>query len=487
MWFVSGSDNISTIFKQTRDLAPKEAVLVALEYVFGLPKPAVAFYEADDSGTAFNAHPNSRVEPHNRIFYLQHKTALMHLSGPALNGLTRRFLDNLRQRISGSSIGSEWVEMPDLYPFLQMELFRASVEAMCGPIIFQLNPNFSEDFWAFDKCVPNLFKRLPRWMIPGSYKALEKALKTVKQWHAIADEQYDPSQIVPNDEGWDQYFGSKLIKDRIAYSKKMGPMDADAIASEDLGLLWASNSNSIPAACWFSLEVVRDPALLSRVRNEIENALLPSSNPSDLQFDINKLCSGPLLQSIYAETLRLRVALIVTRTPERSDFKLGDWIFPKNELVVISSRDAGLNEEIWNAGTVEDPHPLDEFWPDRFLIYPNDPKSGPLKRPIAAQTEKTSGTATTSTPGEKSQEAPKFSLEGLSGAWIPYGGGQRMCPGRHFAKHEMIASFALLCTAYDIELLTEKGFTPEVDMTYFLSGGLPPKGKIPFRIRRRVA
>ena len=486
MRFVSGSDNISTIFKQTRNLEPKEAVLVALEYVFGLPKPAVAFYEADDSGTAFNAHPQSKVEPHNRIFYLQHKTTLMHLSGSALNDLTRRFLDSLRLRISQSSIGPEWVEMPDLYPFLQVELFHASVEAMCGPIIFRLNPSFTEDFWAFDKCVPNLFKRLPRWMVPGSYRALEKALKTVKQWHAVAHEQYDPNQIAPNDEDWDQYFGSKLIKERIAYSKKMGPMDEDALASEDLGLLWATNSNSIPAACWFLLELIRDSSLLSRVRNEVESALIPSSDPSELQFDIPKLCSGPLLQSVYAETLRLRVALIVTRTPCRSEYKLGDWIFPKNELIAISSRDAGLNEEIWNTGTAEDPHPLDEFWADRFLIYPNDPNSGPLKKPTPPQQTEKSSSTVTSPSGEDLRESPKFSLEGLSGAWIPYGGGQRMCPGRHFAKQEMIASFALLCTAYDLELLTEPGFKPEVDMTYFPSGGLPPKGKIPFRIRRRV-
>ena len=60
-----------------------------------------------------------------------------------------------------------------------------------------------------------------------------------------------------------------------------------------------------------------------------------------------------------------------------------------------------------------------------------------------------------------------------------------MCPGRHFAKQEMIATFAMLCTAYDIELRTEEGFKPEPDLTYFPFGGLPPKGKIPFRIRRR--
>ena len=239
MRLVSGTDNITTIFKETRNLAPKQAALVALEYVFGLPKRAIGFYNDDDSGTAFNAHPQSNVEPHNRIFYFQHKTTLANLSGSALNDLTRRFLENLRHRIFQSSIGSEWVDMPDLYSFLQVELFEASVEAMCGPIIFRLNPDFTKEFWEFDRCMPSLFKGYPRWMVPRSYRALDKALKSVKQWHTFAHEHYDPSQILANDENWDEYFGSKLIKERLEYSKKMEPLNADALASEDMGLMWA--------------------------------------------------------------------------------------------------------------------------------------------------------------------------------------------------------------------------------------------------------
>jgi len=70
--------------------------------------------------------------------------------------------------------------MPDLHSFVQVELFEASVEAMCGPIIFRLNPDFTKEFWEFDRCRPNLFKGYPRWMVPGSYRALYKALKSVK-------------------------------------------------------------------------------------------------------------------------------------------------------------------------------------------------------------------------------------------------------------------------------------------------------------------
>lgn len=199
------------------------------------------------------------------------------------------------------------------------------------------------------------------------------------------------------------------------------------------------------------------------------------------EFDVHKLVGGPLLQSIYAETLRLRVAIMVTRTPEREDFHLGDWVFPKNKIIALSSRTAAMNPNLWNTGFPENPHPLDQFWAERFLVYPDDPASGPLRKQLSVEEVEQRGFVSV----DRSEMAPQFTMEGLAGGWIPYGGGQRICPGRHFAKQEIIGTFAMLFTHYDIELLTPKDFVPTPNMRYFPFGGLPPKEKIPFRIRKR--
>lgn len=201
-----------------------------------------------------------------------------------------------------------------------------------------------------------------------------------------------------------------------------------------------------------------------------------------MSLDIDMLCSRPLLQSIYAETLRLRVALFVTRTPENEAFSLGEWKLPPDETVVLSSRTGAMNPHVWNAGTPVNPHPLDTFWADRFLIYPNDPMSGPARKDVVLVEDNHGG----STPEVKSLETePRFSLEGVAGGWIPYGGGQRMCPGRHFAKQEIIGTLALLLTHYEIELREPTNGVPECDMRFFPFGGLPPTKEIPFRMRRR--
>ena len=60
-----------------------------------------------------------------------------------------------------------------------------------------------------------------------------------------------------------------------------------------------------------------------------------------------------------------------------------------------------------------------------------------------------------------------------------------MCPGRAFAKNEMLGSFDILSTEFDVELLVS-GREIKPDMSFFSIGTLPPKGQIPFRIRRKA-
>lgn len=232
-----------------------------------------------------------------------------------------------------------------------------------------------------------------------------------------------------------------------------------------------ANANAIPCAFWYLVEVFRSPSLLLRVRSEVENCLIQSST-AEMAFDIPKLCNNPLLQSIYAETLRLRVWHFAIRSPDRADLNVGDWLFPKNKLIAISSYTAHMDEAAWNTGSDEDPHRIEDFWADRFLIYPGDGASGPLKKSPAPQYEK-----------NESQHGPRFSTEGLAGIWIPYGGGQRMCPGRHFAKQEIILTCAMMSIMFDIEL--DPGSIPEADMRGFGFGAMKPKGRAPCRIRRR--
>jgi cytochrome P450 len=60
-----------------------------------------------------------------------------------------------------------------------------------------------------------------------------------------------------------------------------------------------------------------------------------------------------------------------------------------------------------------------------------------------------------------------------------------MCPGRHFAKKELIVTMAMFLTTFDIELEPRDDWIQN-DAKYFMFGVMHPKGPIPARLRRRT-
>jgi hypothetical protein len=71
-----------------------------------------------------------------------------------------------------------------------------------------------------------------------------------------------------------------------------------------------ANANSIPAAAWSLMHIIADHSLLRRIRSEIAPAFSSDYIESANMTRLNKY---PLLQSVVAEVLRLRVAVMVNR------------------------------------------------------------------------------------------------------------------------------------------------------------------------------
>ncbi|KAI0407179.1 cytochrome P450 [Xylaria palmicola] len=479
-YLVSDPSHFETLLRGARNLNSTPGIILMLSNLFGLPKSAGEFYAEDNSGISSSPITGTSVAVHNRIGHLRHSAAAKYLYGPHLRSMTERFVGRFAAQIhENEAVGADWVEYPDLVDWLQRFMFRAATTSLCGPHIFRLNPGFTDDYWAYMSHVPALAKGFPRWVSPGAYRARDRCIRAIERWHKHAWANVDHARDDDSVE-YEEYFGARIMRVRYAYAKKMDRMTDEARAAEDLAMVFAANANAVPAATWFIIEFMRDPGLLERVRAELDEARLPSPPGQPPAFDIGKLCEGVLLQSVWAETLRLRVAIALMRAPEKRDFRLGRWIFPRGDLIFLSSRTAAYNKDLWNEGGAGDPHPVEAFWADRFIVYPGDAASGPVRQP-RAKAARGDGD-----DGDDGNTKPRFSLEGLAGGWVPFGGGVRMCPGRFFVKNEMMAAFALLCTCYKIELRVAKGWEPEPDMRFFATGSLPPKGKIPFRIRKHA-
>jgi len=221
------------------------------------------------------------------------------------------------------------------------------------------------------------------------------------------------------------------------------------------------------------LDILCRPDVEARVRTEIASTSDPS-HPEPLKVDMPKLLSNALLQSIYSEELRLRNAVMIQRTTLADTVMIGDYRFPKGDMIIASSWHEARDRSIWNEGSESSFHSVEDFWADRFIFYPNDASSGPGKAPLKKSRLTTA----------KDVEKPQFSAEPVTGSFIPYGGGQKICPGRFYAKQEAIGSVALFLKAYDVELEPGQGL-PEPNMEFFPFGVVQPTRAFRAKMRRR--
>lgn len=159
------------------------------------------------------------------------------------------------------------------------------------------------------------------------------------------------------------------------------------------------------------IEMVRDPSLLQRIRAEVRTALVIGTKASSvLDIDINKLSVLPLLNSVYSECLRLRSSIPISRRL-RQDIEIDGYTLKKDNFILAPSWISHVDEEVWASSG----HPAREFWAERFM----------------------------------QKEARKVKL----GDYCPYGGGSVICPGRFFAKHEILAAVAMVVTLFDMEFV----------------------------------
>ena len=181
------------------------------------------------------------------------------------------------------------------------------------------------------------------------------------------------------------------------------------------------------------------------------------------------------------------VAVYIIRKPEYEDAQVLDYTIPKDKMIVISSAMAHMDKRNWNLGAAQE-HPVENFWADRFLTHGcSTSRSSSASSAISTR----SSLENPSTPAlsavsslSSSQLESRFSLNGYSGAWVPFRGGIHQCPGRHWVKLQMLLSFAIISAAFDIELLEgEKKL--RVDTTKYGLGALQPAEKAAFRIRRK--
>lgn len=170
-------------------------------------------------------------------------------------------------------------------------------------------------------------------------------------------------------------------------------------------------TNIVPSTTIIAHHIFRDPDLLSEVRKITKTAI---QNNGAKYHDYRMLEKSPLLIFMYAESVQFGIQIDIPKISPYTDVIAGGYLIPKNSVILINTRAAHTDESIWN--TRNGLFPVESFWPRRFIVHPSDDMSGPTK---TKHFTKRHG---------KVPDGTHFSLEGLEGAWLPYGGGGNFAP-----------------------------------------------------------
>ncbi|KAH7120594.1 cytochrome P450 [Dactylonectria macrodidyma] len=236
---------------------------------------------------------------------------------------------------------------------------------------------------------------------------------------------------------------SEFVRARAQYFRDYGIAD-DEIARIEIILPFTAMVNTVPALFWLFCFVFSRPALLARVREEVE--LLTTRDGDEVIILLNALEErAPLLSSCYKETLRLTNHQVSTRTVIEdttiSDNKGNTYLLRKDNVVQMSIAASHRTEQFWGPD-------FDDFSPERFLDSAN----------------------------RKTDDGPG-SQKAIRAAFLPYGGGQHYCPGKGFAYAEMMAAMTALLLGFDVEPHGGEWKVPEWATWSLVDAVTKPKGK----------
>jgi cytochrome P450 len=220
---------------------------------------------------------------------------------------------------------------------------------------------------------------------------------------AIIDEEIVARRHTPSEDPLDVL--SSLVTD--------GSLSDAEIRDQVVTLIGAGYDTTAAALAWAVTRATLKNGLWGRLRAEADD-VLGSADTAD--FDHTVLPRLELATRVMKETLRLHPPGVIAPREAAVDITLGRHVIRKGTLILWSPYLLGRDSDVWENPT--------DFDPDRFL----DP-----------------------TPAQQLD---------MDRAWLPFGGGARMCIGFALAQMELTLILARLAQRLDLERVSKDVPTP---------------------------
>lgn len=307
------------------------------------------------------------------------------------------------------------LHVPNVYLWLRRHGTMATAEALYGrtnPL--RQDPSLIDTLWEFEENLHYLIPGfMPKLFARTAYRNRTKLQAAFAKYYGA---RMDHEKEV-----------SGMIKVSAAEKRKLG-LCTDELARLESGLLFAATTNTIPTLYWLFLNIWTRPDIIDAVRREVSGIVdVVSDSGGGLRkamVDITRLETGcPLLTSCYRETIRLGSQVVGSRVVQEDTLVTDDdgtsYLLKRGIGVMWTARTLHRSPEVWENS--------DEFVPDRFMAD--------------------------ATGSEKEEKERKQ-------AYIPFGGGKHLCPGRNFAFTEILAFLSALALGFEVTGLRKGSIKP---------------------------
>ncbi|KAK0736166.1 cytochrome P450 [Apiosordaria backusii] len=464
VYLITSPRHIHALFRSTPAISSDKFFHMICEHIWGAPLADRAKFLADKSGRSKVPLPGYEDTPANQRYFARmhaiiHKHLAVTAKANALAATYQRFFEEELER--RFPVGETVIE--GVTRLLRVHMANAATETIAGKGIMKRWPNLIDMLWQFDEIAASLVWGLPRWMNRSSCRTRDSLRDACAQY--VEEELEKGFDLKGEQADWEPVMGSSFQRELIRWMRGAG-FSKEAIGGAIMVMMiFGTNANSIPVTVWCLIEIIKDKSLLETVREEVMTTWETDPSTGARTINLRKLLALPFLQSVYAEAMRLHVSMNVTREVT-APFDLGSYKLDKGSLIQACTEISHLDEDVW--GKKE--HPASEFWAARHVIYVERvDESGMIVKRV-----------------------PEFSMAWRQNDWFPYGGGIAICPGRHFAKQEIMMTVAILVTRFDLDFVewVNKDGTPsdrpaQDDVSYAGAAAVPPDREMKVRFTRR--
>ncbi|XP_078695283.1 cytochrome P450 7A1-like [Branchiostoma floridae x Branchiostoma belcheri] len=369
--------------------------------------------------------------------------ALYHkeLQGQNLDKVTDVMMGNLQSAmLAATDVQQEW-NRGELWAFVYRIMFSASFNTLFGRHLENRDEtarlvHSMQEFQKYDKRFPEIISNVPWWLLGHTRKRYE----------------YLKSMVTPAE------LCQRGVSEFIRLRQEIytdGNLSADEKAALNFGTMWASLSNTVPAAFWTLYHLLKDPVAMDAVRAEVNQLLKETGQSLEnvkeggkiIHVTKQQLNDMKCLGSAINEALRMCSASIIIRVAtEDAELALesgSTFRIRKGDRVGLYPGFLHMDPEVY-----DDP---ETFKYDRFL--------------------------------EDGAEKTTFYKNGrkLRHYLLPFGHGVSMCPGRFFALNEIKQFITIVVCYFHMELLEKQ--TPAMDQSRAGLGTLAPLKDCLFRYR----